>query len=210
VVSIVRAYRPGGTLTAGSREKKSPFRWENFRQPFLDALTAGTAESFCITWLDQLGKALRPGMASLKSRQKPALGDTVDNLALLLEWWLPARETTSAEDAAKRLRAFIQSSLFLSHLQYVGVSEEALDAGTKRDYEIRSERTNELRDDVRFVASIAARLVAYDPRMEANPSRALRDAVREEIERGQRPARENLVNPLGLKRTIVSFNRASA
>jgi hypothetical protein len=32
----------------------------------------------------------------------------------------------------------------------------------------------------------------------------------ERYRHGQRPARENLVNPLDLKRTLVNFNRASA
>jgi hypothetical protein len=32
----------------------------------------------------------------------------------------------------------------------------------------------------------------------------------ERYRHGQRPARENLVNPLDLKRTLVTFERASA
>lgn len=164
-----------------ARREGFPFGWKRFRQPFLDALTAETAEPFCVGWLEQLVEARWGGLEE-PFQVDPALADTIDSLGLLLDWWLPMRVAGSAEKAAQQLKEEIDHSLFFHGLEYNYLASEASDQGARTEYEKRSKQIDELREDAHFVARVAAHLVGYDPRgSEASPSKALREAVRAEL-----------------------------
>lgn len=177
---------------AGARPRRfdPTYSWRHIRAAFLTALREGRAVGFCESWLDQLELA-REELSSEEHRHDPphpdlpTLNETVDSLALLLDWWLPSRTSNDVERAAAALRGHIVVALKVHAI----VAMEAQRQAEEQQRDVRAlgvlvRRISALESNDAFMTAVMLGLADYDPATtEASPDAAMFAAIQSQLDR---------------------------